>query len=124
MTSVVPEPDYWLRQVVLVAQRTQARGAQQETAGCGIEPWSRDDWQTVEDTPLKPTRLGIDYIDISGLSSQSCTDSLYVFLDREQPVGGARLRSGCRIVLRHQEPLQQHVLIRADVETRPAGAYR
>ena len=38
MTSVVPEPDYWLRQVVLVAQRTQARGAQQETAGCGIEP--------------------------------------------------------------------------------------
>jgi hypothetical protein len=71
MTSVVPEPDYWLRQVVLVAQRTQARGAQQETAGCGTEPWSRDDWQTVEDTPSKPTRLGIDYIDISGLSSQT-----------------------------------------------------
>ena len=33
--------------------------------------WSRDDWQTVEDTPSKPTRLGIDYINISGLSSQT-----------------------------------------------------
>src|SRR3989441_12963211 len=39
MTSVVPQPDYWLRQVVFVAQRTQARCAQQEVStDHGIEP--------------------------------------------------------------------------------------
>src|SRR2546426_7175961 len=39
MTSVVPQPDYWLRQVVFVAQRAQARWAQQEVStDRGIEP--------------------------------------------------------------------------------------
>ena len=39
MPSVVPQPDDWLREVVFVAQRTQARGTQQEvSAECGIEP--------------------------------------------------------------------------------------
>src|SRR5437870_9673353 len=39
MASVVPQPDYWLRQVVFVAQRTQARCAQQEVSTeRGIEP--------------------------------------------------------------------------------------
>src|SRR4030095_4332626 len=39
MASVVPQPDYWRRQVVFVTQRTQARCAQQEvsTEG-GVEP--------------------------------------------------------------------------------------
>src|SRR6266850_6365750 len=39
MTSVVPQPNYWLRQVVFIAQRTQARRAEQEVSTeCGIEP--------------------------------------------------------------------------------------
>src|SRR5439155_16685384 len=39
MTGVVPQPDYRLRQVVFVTQRTQARCAQQEVSTeCGIEP--------------------------------------------------------------------------------------
>ena len=39
MTSVVPQPDYRLRQVVFVAQRAQARRAQQEeSAGSRLEP--------------------------------------------------------------------------------------
>src|SRR5947208_2545114 len=39
MTSVVPQPDYWLSQVVFVAQRSQARWAQQEVStDHGIEP--------------------------------------------------------------------------------------
>src|SRR5499425_3559113 len=39
MPSIVPQPDYWLRQVVFVAQRTQARGAQHEiSTERGIEP--------------------------------------------------------------------------------------
>src|SRR5713226_5459514 len=39
MASVVPQPDYWLRDVVFVAQRTQARGAEQEVSTeRGIEP--------------------------------------------------------------------------------------
>src|SRR5438309_5069617 len=38
MARVVPQPDYRLRQVVFVTQRTQARGAQQEVpTECGIE---------------------------------------------------------------------------------------
>ena len=32
--------------------------------------WSRDDWQTVEDTPSLPTGLGIEYADISVFPSQ------------------------------------------------------
>jgi glucoamylase len=32
--------------------------------------WSQDDWQTAEDTPSHPTRLGIHYVDISVPSSQ------------------------------------------------------
>src|SRR5437660_12850216 len=39
MASVVPQPDDRLRRVVFVAQRAQARGAQQEVSTeCGIEP--------------------------------------------------------------------------------------
>src|SRR5438874_2506798 len=39
MTGVVPQPDYRLRSVVFVTQRTQARCAQQEVSTeCGIEP--------------------------------------------------------------------------------------
>src|SRR4029434_1488284 len=43
MASVVPEPDYRLRQVVFVAQRTHARGAQHEVSterGIEAEPAS------------------------------------------------------------------------------------
>ncbi len=32
--------------------------------------WSRDDWQTVEDTPSQPTGLGIEYVDIQISSAQ------------------------------------------------------
>src|SRR5437773_3513346 len=43
MASVVPEPDYWLRQVVFVAQRTHARRAEHEVSterGIEAEPAS------------------------------------------------------------------------------------
>jgi hypothetical protein len=39
MASVVPQPDYWFSQIVFVAQRTHARGAQhEESPERGIEP--------------------------------------------------------------------------------------
>jgi glucoamylase len=33
--------------------------------------WSRDEWQTAEDTPSSPTALGIEFVDIPVLSNQS-----------------------------------------------------
>jgi hypothetical protein len=39
MASVVPQPDYWLRQIVFIAQCTKTRCAKDEVpADCSLEP--------------------------------------------------------------------------------------
>src|SRR6266576_2081153 len=61
MASVVPQPDYWLRNVVFIAQRTQARCAKHEAStDDGIEPEPTSGEYPQEVTARKKQHVAFD----------------------------------------------------------------